>query len=104
MRRQERPQQDQHQTPAHTGVQQLQEALERKRAQHAEPLSLLRLPVVLERTGLSKTGLYKLAREGKFPGPVPLGGRAGGRAVAWPSDEVHQWILSRIEAARKPQS
>jgi predicted DNA-binding transcriptional regulator AlpA len=30
-------------------------------------MSALRLPDVLERTGLSKTAIYRLIREGRFP-------------------------------------
>jgi prophage regulatory protein len=38
--------------------------------------SLLRLPRVLERTGLSRTHLYRLAARGAFPTPVKISERA----------------------------
>lgn len=43
------------------------------------------------RIGVCKTQLYNWVRQGKFPRPVNM----GGRAVAWYSDEVDQWINSR---------
>ncbi len=54
-----------------------------------ESISLLRLPAVCARTGLSRAALYQLQRAGKFPGSFRL---AGQRAVAWRSDEVAGWI------------
>ena len=49
---------------------------------------LLRLPQVLERTGLSRSMVYLLESQGRFPGRV----KVGARAVAWPEDEVERWI------------
>lgn len=43
------------------------------------------------RIGVCKTQLYNWVRDGKFPRPVNM----GGRAVAWYSDEVDEWINSR---------
>ena len=54
--------------------------------------SLLRLPSVVARTGYSRSSLYALIAKGEFPAPVSL----GARAVAWPSDEIDQWIAARI--------
>lgn len=56
------------------------------------PLRLLRLPEVLNLTGLSRTTLYRLAANGEFPEPR----RIAARAVAWPSSEVEQWIAARV--------
>ena len=39
---------------------------------------ILRLPIVLDRTGLSGSTVYQLVTEGKFPRPVSLGARAVG--------------------------
>lgn len=52
---------------------------------------LLRLPNVLERTGLSRSTLYA---DPSFPKAV----KVGQRAVAWPEDEIDAWIEARIEA------
>jgi prophage regulatory protein len=47
---------------------------------------------VRELTGLSKTGLERLIREGKFPKPLKISTRAAG----WPLHEVRAWIAQRI--------
>lgn len=57
---------------------------------------LLRLPEVLARTGLKKTTLYKLMAEKKFPSQIML----TERCVGWDEDAVHDWILSKLEAAK----
>lgn len=64
------------------------------------PIQILRLPEVIARTGLSRTTIYRLCREDRFPRPVPLG---GARAVGWPDDEVAAWIEERIRAGREAQ-
>ena len=53
-----------------------------------EESRLLRLPAVLILTGLKKSSIYEKAKKGTFPKAV----RLGPRAVAWRSNEVHQWI------------
>lgn len=55
--------------------------------------SFLRLPQVMERTGLCRSAVY--AMEG-FPKPVKL----GGRAVAWVASEVDSWIQKTIQTNR----
>jgi prophage regulatory protein len=62
------------------------------------PESLLRLPQVLERTGLRRASLYAKIKQNQFPEPIPLG--VGGRTVAWIDREVQSWIDERIAAAR----
>jgi len=57
------------------------------------PISLLRLPAVLQRTGLSRSQLYRLIAAGKFAPPHHL---AGTRASAWSSEDVNQWIRQQI--------
>ena len=52
---------------------------------------LLRLPAVLERTGLGRSALYALMKACEFPRPL----RIGARAVAWLEDEVEEWIRKR---------
>jgi prophage regulatory protein len=49
---------------------------------------LLRLPQVLERTGISRSMVYLLESQGRFPGRV----KVSARAVAWLADEVQSWI------------
>ncbi|KRA84172.1 helix-turn-helix transcriptional regulator [Altererythrobacter sp. Root672] len=57
--------------------------------------TLLRLPAVTARTGLSRSKLYELLERGEFPRPVKLG---GGRLNVWPDNEIAAWIESQIEA------
>lgn len=59
--------------------------------------SILRLPVVKARTGLSRSTIYLRVCEGTFPKPVSL----GARAVGWIESEIQQWLEQRIEASRK---
>ncbi len=58
--------------------------------------SILRLPAVKARTGLSRSTIYLRISECTFPKPVSL----GGRAVGWIECEVQQWLEQRIEASR----
>jgi len=59
--------------------------------------SILRLPTVQARTGLSRSTIYLRISEGRFPKPVSL----GGRAVGWIEAEVNGWLNQQIEASRK---
>jgi prophage regulatory protein len=61
---------------------------------------LLRVPQVLEITGLSRTGLYERVRAGVFPRGFKLGTSGSKGAVAWRSTEVQAWMdnLLRAEA------
>ncbi|MGB6855346.1 MAG: AlpA family transcriptional regulator [Terracidiphilus sp.] len=61
-----------------------------------DDVTFLRLPEVKAVTGLSKTSLYALIREGNFPASV----RLGPRAVAWVKSEVKQWAVERVHASR----
>ncbi len=56
----------------------------------------LRLPEVLERTGLSRSTIYARLERKLFPKPVSL----GARAVGWIESEVDEWIRQRIEESR----
>jgi len=62
-----------------------------------KPESILRLPDVLGRTGLSRSTLYARISEGLFPTPIAL----GRRAVGWLESEIDDWIARRVEASRK---
>lgn len=59
--------------------------------------SILRLPTVKARTGLSRSTIYLRIAGGTFPKPVSL----GGRAVGWVESEIQQWLEHRIEQSRK---
>ena len=49
------------------------------------PHTVLRLPTVKARTGLSRSTIYLRVSRGAFPAPVSL----GGRAVGWIEAEVN---------------
>ena len=58
--------------------------------------SILRLPTVKARTGLSRSTIYLRISEGRFPKPVSL----GGRAVGWVEAEITDWLNQQIKASR----
>ena len=58
---------------------------------------ILRLPLVRERTGLSRSSIYLRISEGRFPRPISL----GERAVGWLESEINEWLNRRIEASRQ---
>jgi prophage regulatory protein len=64
------------------------------------PRRILRLPNVLDRTGLSRSTVYLRVTEGRFPKPVSL----GARAVGWIETEVEEWIARQIEVSRTIRS
>ncbi|MGH8322809.1 MAG: helix-turn-helix transcriptional regulator [Steroidobacteraceae bacterium] len=59
--------------------------------------SILRLPAVKTRTGLSRSTIYLRVAQGTFPRPVSL----GGRAVGWVDGEIQSWLAERIAVSRK---
>src|SRR5579859_552831 len=61
------------------------------------PEKILRLPNVLDRTGLSRSTVYQRVTEGRFPRPVSL----GARAVGWIETEIEEWIARQIEVSRE---
>lgn len=56
---------------------------------------LLRRKQVEDRTGLTRSTIYALMADNKFPRPVPL----VGRTVAWTQSSIDQWISERIAAS-----
>jgi prophage regulatory protein len=52
------------------------------------PDRLLRLPTVLDRTGLSRSTLYRKIQQGSFPSPV----RIATRCTGWREAAVQDWI------------
>lgn len=59
--------------------------------------SVLRLPVVKKRTGLSRSSIYEKMKKGEFPGSIAL----GARAVGWLESEVDAWLEAQIQLSRK---
>lgn len=60
---------------------------------------ILRLAAVRDRTGLSTSTIYQYMTDGKFPRPIPL----GGRSVGWVESEIQSWLAERL-AARNAQA
>lgn len=56
-------------------------------------MQVSRLPAVEAKTGIKKTKIYKLMREGKFPPCIKL----GGRAVGWLETDLDTWIQNQIQ-------
>lgn len=52
----------------------------------------LRRPEVERMTGLSRSQIYKLMSEGRFPEAIPL----SPRVVVWLASDVDAWIAARI--------
>jgi prophage regulatory protein len=59
--------------------------------------SILRLPAVKARTGLSRSTIYLRISEGGFPKAISL----GGRAVGWVEAEIDDWLNQQIDNSRK---
>ena len=51
-------------------------------------LRILRLKAVLERTGLSRSTLYRKIQAGTFPGQV----RISERCIGWRHGDVEDWL------------
>ncbi|MET0049237.1 MAG: AlpA family phage regulatory protein [Sedimenticola sp.] len=66
-----------------------------------QQLRLLRLPHVLDKTGVSKTVFYKEIREGLFTPPLPL---VGTRTSTWPEHEVDAIIAASIAGKNKEET
>ena len=58
--------------------------------------SILRLPAVKARTGLSRSTIYLRISKNEFPAPISL----GGRAVGWVEEDVDNWLAEKIKASR----
>jgi prophage regulatory protein len=61
--------------------------------------SILRLPEVKARVGLSRSAIYLAISRDEFPRPV----RIGARAVGWLESEIEEWICGRVKNSRKMQ-
>jgi prophage regulatory protein len=59
--------------------------------------TVLRLPAVKSRTGLSRSTIYLRMLAGTFPPPISL----GSRAVGWLECDIEQWISGRLKQSRR---
>lgn len=58
--------------------------------------SIIRMPQVVEMTGVSRAHVYALIARDEFPRPV----RIGKRAVGWIVEDIEAWISARPSAGR----
>jgi prophage regulatory protein len=58
------------------------------------PLKFLRFTTVRDRTGLSRSTIWRLERQGAFPKHR----RISANAVAWLEQEINDWVLSKAAA------
>ncbi len=54
---------------------------------------LLRLPQVIEITGMSKTTIYRWINKNEFPKPINL----SNASVGWLDTDINDWIQSRVK-------
>ena len=59
--------------------------------------TILRLPVVKNRTGLSRSSIYHQMSEGTFPNSISL----SSRSIGWVEAEINDWINGRIQLSRQ---
>ena len=52
---------------------------------------MLRPTEVMERTGLSRTSLWRRVRAGTFPAPIEI----GPNAIGWPASAITTWLENR---------
>jgi prophage regulatory protein len=57
-----------------------------------QPDRILRLPVVLDRTGLSRATLYRKVQAGTFPKQVKIAARCAG----WRESAINDWMRNPI--------
>lgn len=53
---------------------------------------ILRIEQVIAATGLPRSSVYALVRQGRFPKPVQI----AGRRVGWNAAQVTAWITERL--------
>ena len=63
----------------------------------AEFHRLLRIKQVSDKTALSRSKLYLLIQEGKFPAPIKM----GERVALWPEAAVNAWITQLVANSQK---
>lgn len=56
-------------------------------------VSILRLPQVVAKTGLSRSLIYELAARGDFPHQLRIG---NSRTAGWVAREVDDWLQAQI--------
>ncbi len=57
-------------------------------------MKILKLPAVIEKTGLSRSTIYAKLSSDEFPQPIKL----SIRSIGWVEDHVDAWLLKKIES------
>jgi len=60
------------------------------------PATLLRLPAVIARVGLSRSSIYRAEADGTFPQRIKI----GKHATAWLASDIERFIAERVAASR----
>ena len=58
--------------------------------------NILRLPTVKTRTGLSRSTIYLLMSQNKFPAQISL----SERTIGWLESDIDQWLEQRVAMSR----
>ncbi|RIH72850.1 AlpA family transcriptional regulator [Vibrio splendidus] len=57
---------------------------------------IIRLPEVIQKTGLSRSSIYLRMSKQEFPKSISI----GDRAVGWIEDDINSWVDARISASK----
>lgn len=63
-----------------------------------EDLAILRLGDVKRLTGLCRSSIYQMMKDGLFPRSISL----GYRAVGWTTGDIRAWLQAKIEVIPPP--
>lgn len=66
-------------------------------ATDSEELKWMRLPEVMKMTGLSRSSIYQLMKDGKFPKSI----RISERTTVWVYAEVQTWMQVQMNIHRR---
>jgi prophage regulatory protein len=62
-------------------------------------ISNLRLPNLIAKLGISRSGIYQHITEGLLPPQIKI----GERSVVWLSDEIEQVLSARVQGKTSPE-
>ena len=60
------------------------------------PESFMRLPAVMNRTGLARSTIYAMIKQGTFPRQIKL----SLKCAVWTESDIAAWIQHHIDVAR----
>lgn len=63
-------------------------------------MKYIKLPVVIDKTTMSKSQIWDMVKENIFPQPITL----SERRVAWDLEEVEEWMKKKKEESRSKAS